>query len=89
MPISKRGVADTKVPAVSTSAVTATPVTTTDTASNRHSKSAAAKRNYSGHSKALPIDFDLARPGHVRVGHWLTAMKWSHSKFYAEQRKKT
>ena len=41
-----------------------------------------------GHSKRLPVDFDLYGPGRCRLGHLLTLFQVSHAKFYADLKRK-
>ena len=40
-----------------------------------------------GHSKARPVHFDIHDPGRCRIGHWLTLLQISHSKFYVERKR--
>src|SRR5689334_983532 len=46
-----------------------------------------AKRNQRGHSKQLRITIDLNQPGRLRIGHLLTLLAVSHSKFYELRRR--
>ena len=41
-------------------------------------------RAYRGHSKPLPVHFNIRDPGRCRIGHLLTLLQISHSKYYAE-----
>src|SRR4051812_38856669 len=45
------------------------------------------ERSQRGHSKHLAVTIDLNQPGRLRVGHWLTLLAVSHSKFYELRRR--
>jgi hypothetical protein len=84
MPLTFRKIS---APGIIVSAASTAPVATTNAPPGTSSKSTPAKRkSYSGHSKHLPIDFDLHRPGRVRTGHLLTLLHVSHSKFCADRK---
>ena len=78
--IRKPGFADTTM-----FAVTAVPVATQNAPRGTSGKSTSAKRkSYPGHSKALAVPFDIRGPGRCRIGHWLTLLQISNSKFYSD-----
>src|SRR5437867_2371911 len=74
--------------ATAITSIAARPASTQDIAPRADSKPPSRHQSNRRHSQRLPIDFDLDRPQHIRIGHWLQALQISHSKFYSDLRAK-